>query len=73
VNVIRWEDPPGSRPLAESTWDTQAVAAALRSQPGRWAVVVENPPSTGTASQIKQGVLTIYARYIGGDGGTPNA
>lgn len=61
MNIIRWEAPPpvttgrkpGSRGEVEDRFT--AVAEALRSRPGEWAVVFEGPngAASGVATRIK--------------------
>lgn len=54
MSVIRWEEPPGGREKARSSFDSHAIAAALRRRPRCWAVVAENPASGGLSTQIER-------------------
>lgn len=51
--VLRWEKPPTSGPLDARRFDSHAVAADLKSRPGEWAVVAENPGNAGLSTRIK--------------------
>jgi hypothetical protein len=62
VSVIRWEDPPSpGRRSAAPRFDSHAVAVALKAQPGRWAVVIENPPSVCMATYITSARASAFA------------
>lgn len=82
---IEWGVPPPSSqghssPGRSQVW-TPAVLAALRANPGRWAIVARdakhnwtfmawarrNPGFEVTSRGPAGGPLTIYARYVGGD------
>ncbi len=49
--VIRWEEPPGIKGGPVHDW--AAIAAALRSRPGQWAVVAvcRNQATAGSTAQ----------------------
>ncbi len=48
-SVVRWKNPPASRPSTLG-FDSHAIAAALRSCPGVWALVLER----GNSSYVGQ-------------------
>lgn len=58
--VLAWEEPPAAthRRGHRLAVDHEAVAAALRNRPGRWARLPA--ATTGTAGQIKSGALRAY-------------
>ena len=71
--VVRWEEPTGrTSGRSGKSGDWAKLADALRSNPNRWAVIYEGTPTYATA-RTESGKGLVYARYIGGDGGTPNA
>lgn len=62
VTVLRWESPPeltraGQRPRPV---DHEAIAEALRSRPGEWAVIAAGHVQTGLVTQIRGGVVAAY-------------
>lgn len=56
MSLVRWQDPPesrkrGRRPSAH--W--RAVAALLKDNPGRWAVIWEGPRQGALANRVSTG------------------
>jgi hypothetical protein len=65
ATVIRWEDPKPSLQRRERSapWSRyRAVAAELRTQPGRWAVIDEFPGRNRTtlATHIRRGAIDCF-------------
>ncbi len=84
---LRWVDELPPRADRAPTMRHHIVAEALRQRPGCWAMLPDFEPNWSSAIRsgsnaayrpggsfeavARQGRL--YARYVGGDGGTPNA
>lgn len=60
--VLRWEAPPPARRrrVSEVAADHDAIAAALRARPGRWAVIASGSVQTGLVAQIRRGAMPAY-------------
>jgi hypothetical protein len=57
VVKIRWEAPPKR---AVQSGKYEAIAKALKANPGEWAIVSDNAPGSYAVS-IKQGILLGFA------------
>jgi len=59
---MQWEDPPVMPTTSRLYWDS--IAAELRKQPGRWALVVAGAPYRERATYIRTGRIAAF-RPIG--------
>lgn len=55
---LRWEEPPEAYKSTQRSKVHQSIAAELKAQPGRWAVL--EIVSIGLAAQIRRGDIAAY-------------
>ena len=79
MSSIEWAEPPASGSNRTGTVFTAEVVAALRANPGRWALVKKShrgravaalfakrhPEFEATTRKQPGGMFDIYARYVG--------
>lgn len=61
---VTWTDPPPAKAGRRATVFTPDVLAALRANPGRWALVKATTRKAGKNADGRR-IYDIYARYVG--------